>query len=179
MLNRRRFLQSSTGAMILGSSALSLAAPKKTRAQRLLIGAQTNVYGVALPKFDRLLEVLDTLKRLGYDGFETSYLNLAPHADKAASCRRAFESRHIQLISPHCSAALYDREKADTEIEDLKKVMSYSAEMGATQFVVSGSKVPNDTRPINMDAVHNKTEGLNRLGRACQEAGLKLAYHNH
>lgn len=178
-MNRRKFLRMSSGVPALCSSARWAAASNDDRKQRLLIGAQTNVYGVPIRDYDQLLRILDTLARLDYHGFETNYLSLAPQAANARACRRAFESRHVTFIGPHSSAALYDRARAVDEIEDLRKIIGYSAEMGATQFVLSGSKLPYDGRPVNMDERHNKADGLNRIGRACAEAGLKLAYHNH
>lgn len=178
MPNRREFLRTSMGSLVLSPSAVSFAATTD-RKQRLLIGAQTNVYGVPIREYDQLLKILDALAALDYHGFETNYASLVPQASNAKSCRRAFEARHVAYIGPHCSASLYNREQAAAEIEDVRKILGYSAEMGATQLILSGSKLPYDGRPIHMDQVHNKTEGLNRIGRACAEAGLKLAYHNH
>jgi hypothetical protein len=69
-MNRRRFLQQvSKGVAILSVSPSILASAKAQR--RIQIGAQTNTFGSPIKSYDHLLEVLDDLVQLGYEGFET------------------------------------------------------------------------------------------------------------
>lgn len=188
-MDRRQFLQRTVGS-IAGSTVAAMldAAPPKSRAERFRIGAQTNVFGVPIKEYDHLLQILETMARLGYQGFETNYLSLSSQATRAAECRRAFESRGIRYIGPHTFATLYDRKKAAADIEQIRKIIQYSAEMGALFLVHSGAAssavegltdVPQPGQKINVDAVRIKIEGLNRLGRICREAGMKFTYHNH
>lgn len=128
--------------------------------------------------FDSLLKILDFLAGLGFQGFETNYRSLESQAGGAADCRRAFESRHVRFVAPHCSADLYKREKSGAEIESLRRIAAYSGEMGAICLILSGGALPHRDGKLEAAAVHTKIEGLNRLGRLCQEEGLKLCYHN-
>ncbi len=190
MMDRRGFLESCSvllGAGLLGQNVF--AAPNReanlawmaaARSKRIRIGTQTNTFGVPIKDYDRLMQVLDILHRIGYQGFETNYMSLDPLAGRAAECRKAFESHHVALLSPHTSGKLWDREKTPAELDNLRRIAKYSKEMGATHLILSGSKVPrlSGDKP-DVNKFHIVNEGLNAVGRLCHEEGLRFCYHNH
>ena len=178
MLNRRDFLQVSSG-LAAATPASSHLFGALSRAQRIHVGAQTNTWGVPIKPYEHLLEICDSLVKLGYSGFESNYKTLEPEADKAAQCRKDFAARHIQYIAPFCGVALFDRAKHAEEIDKLTSVARYSAEMGATYMIVSGGRLPHSHGQLDYDAARAKAEGLNKLAAACKKEGLKLCYHNH
>lgn len=174
-MNRREFTL--TGAAALAASALPGWA--KSRAQRIRVGTQTNTFGVPIKPLEHLLEVLDTIAKLNYAAFETNYVALEPYADRAAECRRDFESRKVQFLAPHTDLRMWDRSKHDEEIEKLRGIGAWSAQMGATHLIASGRKLPHPDGKLDQDAAHAKAEGMNKLGAALQKEGLKFCYHNH
>lgn len=179
MLNRRRFLQQSSALIATGffSSLVRSAGP--SRQDRIRIGAQTNTWGVPIEPYERLLEVVDTLGRIGYQGFETNYKSLSVRSGQPAECRRDFESRHAPLIAAHSGVRLYDKDKAPAEIEQLRRMAGSTSQMGATYLIVSGQRLPHVEGKLDENALHTKMEALNQLGRACLEEGLRFCYHNH
>jgi sugar phosphate isomerase/epimerase len=148
-------------------------------AQRLHMGAQTNAWGVPIREYSRLLEIAETLVRLGYTGFETNFASLSSQVSRAAACRRDFASRHIQLIAPHTGGVLYDKDKWPSEFANFQRVAGESAQMGARYLIVSGKEVPHPDGKLDLEAVHAKAKALDQLGAAVKEDGVRLCYHNH
>src|SRR5581483_646784 len=127
LLNRRSFLQLATQSLAAGFFANRTLFARASKAHRIHIGAQTNTWGAPIKSYDHLLEILDKLVHLGYQGFETNYLSLDPQADHASEVRKAFSSRQIQFIAPHADVALWAREDISAEIEKLHRIAIYSA----------------------------------------------------
>jgi sugar phosphate isomerase/epimerase len=177
--DRRQFLKNVTaaaGACLLPNSAVARDAG---RAQRLRMGAQTNAWGVPIKEYSHLLEIAETLVRLGYGGFETNFASVSSQVARAADCRRDFASRHIQFIAPHSSALFYDKDKQADELAKLTSMAAPCAQMGASYLIVSGKELPHPGGKLDVDAARIKAEALNRLGAAVQKEGLQLCYHNH
>ena len=177
--DRRQFLKTVTiaaGACLLPNPAPARGAG---RAQRLRMGAQTNAWGVPIKNYDHLLEIAETLVHLGYEGFETNFASVSSQAGRAADCRRDFESRHIQFIAPHTGGLFFDKDKGAEELANLARMAGECAQMGASYLIASGKEVPHPEGKLDLDAVHIKTEALNRLGAAVKKEGLRLCYHNH
>jgi len=178
MPDRREFIKTVAGfGAAAALPATLLAAP--LRAQRLHFGSQTNAWGNPVKTYDHLREILDALAAAGYAGFETNHASLDGLKDKAAECRQAFESRHVQLIAPHCSVVFFDQGKVESELPPLLAIARYSAQMGATHLIVSGRRLPHTDGKLDLAAAHAKAAGLNQLGEAVKKEGLKLCYHNH
>jgi sugar phosphate isomerase/epimerase len=174
MMNRRRFLQQvSKGAALLSVSGILADAKLQSR---IHIGAQTNTFGAPIKTYDHLLEVLDDLVKLGYEGFETSDASLADQAGRAKECRSAFAARHIQYIAPHCSIKFATTLEPSAQAEGIRRIAGYSAEMGAKYLIASGG-YPRNSGEIM--AVDQKVQLLNQVGKACKGEGLKFCYHNH
>ncbi len=155
-------------------------AAKPSRAERLSIGAQTNTFGVPIEGYDHLLSILDTLAGLGYQGFETNQRSLAPYADRAAELRKAFEAHHVPLIAPHSGGrlGLLSKDETVTELERLHQIAGWAAQMGAKYMIFSGAKLSEKDGKLDLEQVHQRMDGLNRLGQICRQEGLQLCYHN-
>jgi sugar phosphate isomerase/epimerase len=179
MASRRTFLHYTPAFAAVTFVPGLIGSSEAPRAKRIHIGAQTNTWGVPIKPFDRLLEVVETLGKLGYEGFETSSSCLDPVRDRPAMARREFESRHCQLISAHAGGPLFNKEMADDTLEKSRRIAGYTAAMGASYFIASGPRLPHMGDKLDLTAVHNTTEGLNRLGEIVKKEGLKLCYHNH
>jgi sugar phosphate isomerase/epimerase len=179
-MNRRQLLRSVSvlGGALVPARISALAAPK-SRAQRLHVGAQTNIWGVPIPSYDALLKILDALARLEYAGFETNFKSLQPQFGQAAQCRQDFGARHVQLVALHAGAKLWPQDEVSAEIETLREIAASSAELGAKYFIVSGGRLPIANGQVDVEAVHVWTDSLNRLGKAVQATGVQLCYHNH
>ncbi len=179
-MNRRQVLESAAallgGALAHSSTAWAMPTP---RANRIHMGAQTNIFGVPIKDYDALMKILDTLARLDYTGFETNAASLKSRFDQAAQCRRDFEARHMHLVALHNGATLYPKEKIPTDIEALRPVAAASAEMGAKHMIISDGRLPRTDGKLDVDAVHVWTEGMNSLGQAMKVEGVQLCYHNH
>jgi inosose dehydratase len=178
-VNRRDFLKKGSTALALLVAPGAEAKAPLSRAQRLHIGAQTNAFGVPIKSYPALLQILDTLARLNYTGFETSLLSLQPDFAKAAACRKDFESRHVRLIDLYCGARLFDKEKVPREIERLRRIAGYIAQMGGRRQVVGSSGFPRPGGRLDVNAMHVWTGALNRLGAEVKAEGVSLCYHNH
>lgn len=179
MLTRRSILQGSAALLTAGLALRTGQALPRPRRERLRIGSQTNTWGVPLKDYDHLLSVLDTLVRLGYQSFETNYRSLDHKAERAVECRRAFAKIGIEYLGPHLGAAFFEAEKIDAELQNLRRVASYSAEMGATYFILSGRRLPQRDGKLDLAAARRKAAAMNEAGRHCKSAGLTLCYHNH
>lgn len=171
MPDRRGFL-----ATALPIAALS-AAP--ARASRLRIGSQTNTYGVPVKSYGDLMKILADFREIGYAAFETNYKSMDAHAHKARECRKAFESAGVRFLGPHGGFKLWNPAEAAADFAEIDRVAAYSADMGATHFLMSGRALPHkDGRP-DLDALARKCDGLNKAGEMLQRRGMRLAYHNH
>lgn len=143
------------------------------------MGAQTNAWGVPIKDYSQLLDIAQTLSRLGYRGFETNFASVSSQVARAADCRRDFESRHIQFIAPHTGGVFYDPDKTAAELANLERMAGSCAQMGASYLIVSGKEVPHPDGKLVRDAVHIKAEALSRIGEAVKKEGVRLCYHNH
>jgi sugar phosphate isomerase/epimerase len=178
-LDRRHFLKTVTAAA--GACLLPISAQPRGAelAQRLHLGAQTNAWGVPIKDYNHLLEIAETLVRLGYGGFETNFASVRAQVGRAADCRRDFESRHIQFVAPHTGGLFYQKERVEKEIDQVQRMAGSCAQMGASHVIVSGEKLPHPDGKLDLDAVHIKADTLNRLGAAVKKDGVRLCYHNH
>jgi inosose dehydratase len=139
------------------------------------LGAQTNAWAIDPTRFDTFLGVLDQIRKIGYAGFETGFLNLSqqfksPEAARIsiANTGLAFFGIHVFLPPEHNDpatklppASLYE------------EVARGGAALGAQRLILSG--VP----AVSADDLKRKVVGLNAAGAFSKSLGLPFAYHNH
>jgi sugar phosphate isomerase/epimerase len=74
---------------------------------------------------------------------------------------------------------LWDPAKHAEEVADLAAIAGWSAQMGATHLIMSGSRLPHVDGKLNEEAARIKAEGLNKVGAVCSKEGLRFSYHTH
>jgi sugar phosphate isomerase/epimerase len=155
MLSRRRFLQTTSLAVIAGDAAIA----KKLQT----IGVQLYTVRSVLPeKPDDTLRALD---RLGYREAEGNFADL----EKIAP---ALQGLSLKLISVHMDNQLVLNGKAD----DLSRAFADLKKRGVSYAVLPS--LPPANRG-GLDAIRRLAERLNNAGEKCRAEGLAFCYHNH
>ena len=155
-------------SLVLGVPARRWARPSRTP------GAQTNAWTIDPKNLNSLLQVLAAVKRLGFEGFETSFRNVQAQFDQAASgARRAEENRPAILRCPRFPAGIRSADRRSARGICCRTVADGGAALGAERLIVSGASTPDPA------ALSRKAKALDRAGRYCREKGMKFGYHNH
>ena len=137
----------------------------------LRVGCQTNGYVLKAGDFAALLSALENAKSLGYTGFECNTRFVEGQFGRIAEARREIEKTGVEFIGGHYSMA---QAKPDT----FPRVAENLAAIGAHAVVMSGRGLSPEGK-FEKDAAVKKAAEMDALGRACKQAGLRLAYHNH
>lgn len=175
MISRREFLAAvpvSLAGVVLSPSN-GFGAPAKVK-----IGCQTNAWRIDPNNFNNLLQVLDKLKELGYEGFETGFRNVQGRFADAAVARKQLEQSGLQFLGCHIFLDQYDPNTRIAPMELVQKIAEGSASLGAERLILSGGGLIKDGK-VNGDDLKRKADGLNTAGKYCRSKGIKLAYHNH
>jgi inosose dehydratase len=175
MKNRREVIQT-LAALSLGAFLPHRgAADVHEKKPKIQFGAQTNAWAIDPQKPDSFFDVLNQVKQIGYDGFETGFRNLSSSFDapsvtkqRIAATGLTFFGIHIFLFPPQLDPA------SKLPPRDLyQQVARGGAALGAQRLIFSGGPAANP------DQLKTKIEALNEAGRFAQSVGLRLAYHNH
>lgn len=160
-LTRREFLAASACA-----TSLCFAKPGVIK-----VGCQANAWPLKEGDFDQLIDVLKTIKSLGYVGFECNIRFVRAQFDHATEARKRIEDTGMQFIGAHTSMG-------EAAKEDFAKFATGAAQLGALYIVMSGSGLSPNGQFSN-DALKAKAAQLEGLARMCKQSGIQLAYHNH
>ena len=164
--SRRSFI---AGAAI--ASAASVAPRVFAQSSKPRVGCQVNGFAARTGDFSELLTVLPSIKSLGYAGFECNNHFLLSELDHPAEARVKIHASGLEFIAMHTSMAEAAR-------NDLGKLAHGGAALGCHYVVMSASGL-SPTGNFTPDALKDKVEALEKYGRVCNDAGIKLAYHNH
>ena len=139
------------------------------------LGAQTNAWAIDLQNLDSLLAVLSEIKRIGYAGFETGFINLIHQFDAPGDARRRIAEAGLVFTGIHI---FLPPEKWDpvTKLPPAslyEKVAHGGIDLGAQRLIFSGAPAATD------DELKRKIEALNAAGRFANSLGLQFSYHNH
>ncbi|WP_367872619.1 sugar phosphate isomerase/epimerase family protein [Luteolibacter sp. Populi] len=166
-MNRRSFLVSSAGTLVLAPSGSLLAALAKDNSYRANIGIQLYTLRDALKN-----DAAGTLKKVAEAGYKQVELfgfpNCQPLIDGAKAAGLAINSAHFEwdsVINPK-----------DDAMSDFKKIIDRAKELGLSQLVIpylqdNVRKTLDDYKKIAVNA--NKAAALTKA------AGIQLSYHNH
>lgn len=121
----------------------------------------------------RLPEVMATVAGLGYAGFETQ-LGCLPLDDPAAFRKASAHAGGIAVCGAHTGGQWGDEDGAP-DILELVERAARLPDLGCRTLVVSMGLAPDAPD----DEVGRAVERLGQLGRACREAGVTVAFHNH
>jgi inosose dehydratase len=178
---RRREVLKTVAALTAGASIAPLAAARALAADGkapagVRFGVQLNAFPIDAKRFDTFLDALNTVKGIGYDGFESSYRNVSAEFDNPAPARKQIEQTGLTFFGIHIFMPSFDQYDASTHIAAAsvyEPVARGGAALGARHMVLSGAPCADP------DQLKRKIEGLNTAGRFAQSAGIAVAYHNH
>jgi inosose dehydratase len=162
MMSRRALLIGAPGAALAAKSAAAVH-----------VGCQTNAWPIEPNALSSLLHVLDAVKQIGFEGFETGFRNLQGQFAQAAAARESLKKSGLRFFGIHVFLLAYDKQTSIAPWDLLKQVAGGGASLGAERLIVSGASTPEAA------ALSRKAEGLNRIGKYCREKGLAFGYHNH
>jgi|HubBroStandDraft_1064217.scaffolds.fasta_scaffold16921_3 inosose dehydratase len=160
---RRTFI---AGAAIASLAPRVLAEPSRPR-----VGCQVNGFAARNGDFSQLLSVLPTIKSLGYAGFECNNHFVLSELDHPAEARAKIQTSALEFIGMHTSMA-------EAEKNDLVRLARGGTALGCHYIVMSATGL-SPTGNFTPDALKDKVATLEKYGRICNDAGIKLAYHNH
>lgn len=159
---------------MISRRSLLLGVPAAAMADaRLHIGSQTNAWTIDPKDLHSLLQVLATLKQLGFEGYETSFRNLQAEFGKPRETRAQLEATGLRFFGIHIFLLAYDPQTSIAPWDLLQSVADDGKALGAERLIVSGASTPDPA------ALSRKAKALDRIGRYCHDHGLKLGYHNH
>jgi len=150
----------------------SLSAPLLTyAADKSPVGVQANAWPLKPNDFPGLLDVFRKAKALGYIGVECNIRFVQDQFARAAEARKEMEATGVLYIGAHTSMA-------NSKSEGFGQTAANVAALGALRIVMSGNGLsPEGT--FEPAALKAKAAELDRLGKVCQQNGIRLAYHNH
>ena len=155
--------------IFLGSLSLPLlvsAAP-----DTIQVGCQENAWPLKAGDFHGLIDVFRQAKELGYVGVECNVRFVQDQFPRAAEARKEIEATGVQFIGPHCSM---NNAKTDA----FASTAAGAKAIGALRVVMSGTGLSPEGK-FEPEALKAKAAELERIGKLCQQNGIRLAYHNH
>jgi sugar phosphate isomerase/epimerase len=172
MTTRREFLALAAAALVDVQTSFASGA---VNGQDIHLGAQTNAWPIAAANLDSFLGILDQIRLTGYTGFETGYLNLTHHADRAGEVKQRIAATGLTFFALHLAIPF---EKCDPETflppESLyKPTAELALAFGAKHLVLSGAPAKS------AEQVKQKAAGLFRAADFGASLGLPVLYHNH
>jgi sugar phosphate isomerase/epimerase len=176
-MSRREFLRSVPAGAVL-SAAWPAFGPPLVAAAGPRIGCQTNAWAVKSDDFALFLSVLDTIKSLGFEGFETGFRNVQGHYANAAAVRAQVAQRGLTCLGIHIFLNEYDPQTRIAPLDLVKATADGASALGAQRVIVSGGGLAPSGQVAERDLAA-KLAGLDAAGRVCRDRGLALAYHNH
>jgi inosose dehydratase len=173
MITRRQLMQKAT---LLGAAGLApLAEAWAPRSPLIQLGAQTNAWAIDPTHFDTFLGVLDQIKKIGYAGFETGFLNLTPQFKSPEAARSSIAKSGLTFFGIHIFVP-FERLDPATHLPpaDLYEEVAHGGvALGAQRLIFSGAPA------ASTDDLKRKIAGLNTAGAFSKSLGLPLAYHSH
>jgi len=136
------------------------------------IGVQTRPWGPEMNR-ESLSEVLAQIASVGYDGFEIG----AQHLDvsQPGPFRQLVASHGLEVLGIHVGGEIYDPQSVQEALDNLERIVAFTAEVGAPFMPFSGRPKSDKTE----EEFQHQADGLNRIGQLCHDHGITLCYHNH
>ena len=153
-------------SLVLGAAGAAMAANK------IHAGTQTNAWKIDPKDFNSLLEVLSAVKRLGFDGYETSFRNVEAQFGNSQA-REQLKKTGLRFFGVHIFLLEYEPETSIAPWNLIERVVNGGAALGAERLILSGGSTPDPA------ALSRKAKALARAAKYSHEHGLKFAYHNH
>jgi len=135
------------------------------------VGCQANGFPLKPGDFPALLKALESMKSLGYTGFECNYRFVEAEFGRAAAARAEIERTGVKFIGAHANMEQIGGAQG-------ARIVAGVAALGADCIVMSGKGLSPEGR-FEQPALLAKAKELERLARLLKENRLLLAYHNH
>jgi sugar phosphate isomerase/epimerase len=159
---------------MIARRSLLLGLPALARAEgKVHVGSQTNAWPIDPKNLNSLTDVLATLKRLEFEGFETGFRNLQPHFERPKEVRARLHDSGLRFFGIHIFLLAYDPQTSIAPWELLQSVADGGAALGAERLIISGASTPDPA------ALGRKAKAMDRIAKYCRDKGLKFGYHNH
>ncbi|HEX2033257.1 MAG TPA: sugar phosphate isomerase/epimerase [Chloroflexota bacterium] len=132
--------------------------------------------------------VLDDVAGAGYGGVEASTTAMEAFARQMGRLRALLEERSLTLTAVPFSATYFERDQRQEELEHLRRLADFLAEVAGQGFVVCRT-VPHPARrdlvagqppllPLDPYRLGHLCESLNRYGDLCAGFGLRAVIAN-
>ncbi len=162
LTSRRTFL--------VAASAVS-AACAWAKSGSIRVGCQANGFPLKPGDFPGLLKVLESMKSLGYTGFECNYKLVEGEFGRVAAARGQIEKTGMTFIGAHAGMDIVGGAKG-------AGIAAGVAALGADCIIMSGKGLSAEGA-FEKEALLQKAKELDKIGRMLKENRLRLAYHNH
>jgi inosose dehydratase len=104
MMTRRQLLHRLAAAAAitrLAPVSLTDAWAEPAKGSSIKLGAQTNAWAIDPNRFDTFLGVLDQVRKIGYAGFETGFLNLRQQFKSPEAARASIANSGLTFFGVH------------------------------------------------------------------------------
>jgi sugar phosphate isomerase/epimerase len=136
-------------------------------------GCQTNVWPVDAKDFESFAGVLATIKQLGFEGFETDFVNVRGQFARPGTASERIRKTGLRFLGLHVGLKAYDPQTAIASQALLEEVADGCKGLGGERLIVSGDST---VHPL---ALRAKADGLTRVAKYCKGIGVGCAYHSH
>lgn len=141
---------------------------------------QTNAWRIGVDDFNSFLAVLDRVKALGFEGFETGFRNVQPaFGARAKEAKAKIAASGLRFLGCHIFLNNYDAKTNTAPMELVQQIADGAAALGAERLILSGAPLVDEDGKMDDQRLRWKAGQLNRAARYCYDLKLKLAYHNH
>jgi inosose dehydratase len=175
MMTRRQLLHRLAAAVASAQLAPASLAKAWATGSSIKLGAQTNAWAIDPTRFDSFLGVLEQVRKIGYAGFETGFLNLRPQFKSPEHARVSIANTGLTFFGIHIFLPP-ERLDPTTKLPPAslyEEVARGGVALGAQRLIFSGGPA------ASTDDLKRKIAGLNTAGAFSKSLGLPLAYHNH
>jgi len=135
------------------------------------VGCQANGFPLKPNDFPGLLKALESMRSLGYTGFECNYRFVESEFGRAAPAREQIDGTGVKFIGAHASMDQIGGAQG-------ARVVAGVAALGADCIVMSGKGLSPEGR-FEKATLIEKARQLEALARMLQDHRLRLTYHNH
>lgn len=181
---RRQFLQGSscvTAGWVLAQAGSSTRAATASGADPLHLASNVYSWHVFYRRegkdFGAMLdEGLSDVKASGIDGYEPSVAS----ADEVRKLGPLLKKAGLEMRSLYVGSTLHSAPEAEQSIEHILEIARAAKEIGTRIIVTNPNPIRwGGTQPKDDTQLRVQAGALERLGRALNTEGLRLAYHNH
>jgi sugar phosphate isomerase/epimerase len=135
------------------------------------VGCQANGFPLKPGDFPGLLKALESMKSLGYTGFECNYKLVEGEFGRAAGARAQIEKTGMTFIGAHAGMEIVGG-------ADGARIAAGVASLGAEGIIMSGKGLSPEGQ-FEKAALLAKAKEMEKIARMLKESKLRLAYHNH